>query len=193
MIAGIAGALPAILFVVLFRFYRIPVESMENTLLKGDYIGVLSVGFSKPMRGDVIIFPYPPNPAQTFVKRVVGISGDRIHIVDKKVFVNGTAVDEQYAIYKLSSRIVRPDFPEKIPEDISQGIQMLKNSIVNGEVVVPPNSYFVLGDNRDNSLVSRYWGFVPSESVKGHPLFIYWSVGEDGMGIRWNRVLSGIH
>jgi signal peptidase I len=193
LIVGIAAALPVILFFVLVRFYRIPAESMENTIMKGDYIGVLSVGFSKPTRGDIIVFPYPPNPAEIFVKRVVGISGDHIRIVEKKLYVNGTAVEEAYAVYKRRPNDPQPDFPREIPDFDPRGTQILKSSIVNGEVVVPPNSYFVLGDNRDNSLDSRHWGFVPTDSVRGRPLFIYWSAGEDDAGIRWNRIFSGVH
>ena len=167
---------------------------MENTLMTGDHIAVLSVGFSKPTRGDVIVFPYPPDPSKAFVKRVIGISGDRVHIADKKVFVNGTAVDEPYAVFKLrSDDPTRHDFPQEIPEPIPGGTQILKNGVVNGDVVVPPNSYFVLGDNRDDSLDSRHWGFVPAETIKGRPLFIYWSFAEDDSKIRWNRIFSGIH
>jgi signal peptidase I len=194
LIGGIAGSLPVILFFVLFRFYRFPSESMGNTLDSGDYIAALAVGFSKPTRGDLIVFPDPLEPSRLFLKRVIGIPGDRIHIVETKLFINGSVVDEPYAVYRLESNApTRKNFPQEIPDFFPQGTRMLKNSVVNGEVVVPPNSYFVLGDNRDISLDSRYWGFVPARSIKGRPVFIYWSFAEYNKKIRWNRIFSGIH
>jgi signal peptidase I len=181
-------------FVITFviQAFQIPSESMENTLLIGDYLLVDKVHFghggiwghiepyTRIRRGDIIVFRYPVNPVQHFVKRVIGIPGDRIRLVDKQVFVNGIPLREPYVIYK--SRVhdsYRDDFPN--PDRISYSVEAgwwleMRKLVKNGELLVPPGEYFVLGDNRDESLDSRYWGFVPVENVIGRPLVIYWSV-----------------
>jgi signal peptidase I len=118
---------------------------------------------------------------QTFVKRVIGVPGDHIKVVGEKVYRNGALLNEPYAYHKLAY----PDpygvnFPGEPPSysDPARNSylrDMLENHVVNGEVVVPPNTYFAMGDNRDNSLDSRYWGFVPRDNIIGKPLLIYWS------------------
>ena len=106
-------------------------------------------------RGDIVAFLYPKDTHQTFVKRVIGLPGDRIRMVDKQVIRNGRALVEPYT------------------QHIDPGIDPSRDSFP--ELTVPPDKLFVLGDNRDNSLDSRYWGFVPRENVVGKPLFVYWS------------------
>lgn len=181
-------------FVITFvvQAFQIPSESMENTLLIGDYLLVDKVHFARGgfwghilpysgiQRGDIIVFHYPVHPSQHFVKRVVGVPGDRIHLADKHVFVNGVPVEEPYAQYKSHLRdAYRDDFPNS--EFLSAGVEarwwlQMRELVHRGELVVPPGQYFVLGDNRDESLDSRYWGFVPRENIVGRPLLIYWSV-----------------
>jgi signal peptidase I len=177
--------------------YVIPTGSMEDTLLIGDHIVVDKLAYApvgpiskyflpyeEPKRGDIIAFQYPADTSQMFVKRVVGVPGDRLKIADQEVFVNGEKLKEPYAYHKSSYfDPYRDNFPADISKlDITPDAKrdsllrdMLKHHVVNGEVVVPPNSYFAMGDNRDNSLDSRYWGFVPRDYIVGKPVFIYWS------------------
>jgi len=182
-------------FVITFiaQAFQIPSESMENTLLIGDYLLVDKVHYGEggawnwlmpysPIeRGDIIVFRYPVHPSQHFVKRVVGIPGDHIHLFRGTVFVNGKALDDaRFAIHKgLQFDSYRDNFPAGnyiSPEVNSSWWVEMHNVVHQGDVVVPPGQYFVLGDNRDESLDSRYWGFVPRENIIGRPFLIYWSV-----------------
>lgn len=163
--------------VLIFAFFIIPAGSMENTLLIGDHIVMPRWGSVVPARGDIIVFRYPEDVNITFVKRVIGLAGDRIRIANKEVYRNGEKLTEPYALHKTDYvESYRDNFP-KIPDNIAYAGQeiMLKNHTINGEVVVPPDSVFVLGDNRDNSSDSRYWGFVPRQNIIGRPLLVYWS------------------
>lgn len=177
--------------------YVIPTGSMEDTLLVGDHIVVDKLAYApvgpiskyflpyeEPERGDIIAFEYPADTSQLFVKRVVGVPGDHLKIADQEVFVNGKKLKEPYAYHKSSYfDPYRDNFPADIsklditpdPKRDSLLRDMLKHHVVNGEVVVPPKSYFAMGDNRDNSLDSRYWGFVPRDYIVGKPVLIYWS------------------
>lgn len=182
-------------FVITFlaQAFQIPSDSMENTLLVGDYLLVDKVHYSEsgmwnwlmpysPIhRGDIIVFRYPVHPQQHFVKRVVGVPGDRVHLFRGKVFVNDKALnDSAFAIHKgLQFDSYRDNFPSGnyiSPEVNSSWWVEMHNVLHNGEIVVPPGNFFVLGDNRDDSLDSRYWGFVPRENITGRPFLIYWSV-----------------
>jgi signal peptidase I len=167
---------------IFIQTFVIPTGAMENTLLIGDRI--LAQRFPKPSltRGDLIIFRYPIDRHQTFVKRVIGVPGDRIRISKKIVYQNGAALAEPYVIHKNDyPDFYRDNFPSE-PEAnnmlLDAAREMLRNTMENGEVVVPAGKYFVLGDNRDNSLDSRYWGFVSSSDFIGRPLLIYDSVDE---------------
>jgi signal peptidase I len=182
------------LFVITFivQAFQIPSESMEDTLLIGDYLLVDKVHYGHGgiwgeilpyegiHRGDIIVFRYPVHPAQHFVKRVIGIPGDRVHLVNKQVYVNDVPLREPYVVYKgLGPDAYRDDFPS--PEMPSSNVDArwwieMQRLVHGGELTVPANSYFVLGDNRDESLDSRYWGFVPRGNIIGRPLMIYWSV-----------------
>ena len=149
---------------------------MENTLLIGDRIVAQRFPRIKPVFGDLIVFFYPIDRSATFVKRVIGVAGDRIKISDKIVYRNGAALQEPYASHKSPyPDSYRDNFPsgELNIAVIDAGQEMLKKNVVNGEVVVPQGKYFVLGDNRDNSLDSRYWGFVDAGDLIGKPLLIY--------------------
>ena len=174
----------------LVQAYVIPTGSMEDTLLIGDHLLVDKLAFapygpvSKYLlpytdvkRGDIIVFRYPVEINQTFVKRCIGVPGDRIRLINKQVYLNGVRLDEPYTYHK-SDYIdsYRDNFPGEPNVSVDRrATDMLLNHVVNGEVVVPPNSYFAMGDNRDSSLDSRYWGFVPRENIIGKPLVIYWS------------------
>ncbi len=175
----------------LVQAFVIPTGSMEDTLLIGDHLLVDKLayapdgnGFSRHFlpyedvkRGDIIVFRYPVDISQTFVKRVIGVPGDHIRLQHKKVYLNGHELQEPYVYHKDDYiEPYRDDFPGA-PNSVvlERGLQMLERNTENGEVVVPPNSYFAMGDNRDRSLDSRYWGFVPRANIIGKPLIIYWS------------------
>jgi signal peptidase I len=174
----------------LVQAFVIPTGSMEDTLLIGDHLLVDKLAFapagaftknvlpySDPHRGDIIVFRYPEDIKQTFVKRVMGVPGDRIHLENKRVWLNGHLLDEPYVVHKteyLDS--YRDNFPGDPNTPIYPGAQaMLEHNMKNGEIVVPAGHFFAMGDNRDYSLDSRYWGFVPRENIVGKPLVIYWS------------------
>lgn len=174
----------------LVQAFVIPTGSMEDTLLIGDHLLVDKLAYApagpvskyllpyRPVkRGDIIVFRFPVDIKQTFVKRCMGVPGDRIRIVNKQVYLNGVKLDEPYAVHKIDYfDSYRDNFPGEPNVTVDSGaIDMLTHHVVNGEVVVPPNHYFAMGDNRDSSLDSRYWGFVPRENIVGKPLIVYWS------------------
>ena len=174
----------------LVQAFVIPTGSMEDTLLIGDHLLVdkLTYAPSGPVskyllpyrpvrRGDIIVFRYPMDLKQTFVKRAVGIPGDRIKIVDKQLYVNGVKLKEPYKYHKTDYiDSYRDNFPSDPNVHLYEPAErMLRENMRNGEVVVPDGHYFAMGDNRDSSLDSRYWGFVPRENIIGKPLIIYWS------------------
>ncbi len=174
----------------LVQAFVIPTGSMEDTLLVGDHLLVDKLAFAPPgpiskyllpytppKRGDIIVFRYPVDISQTFVKRCMGVPGDRIRIINKQVYLNGVKLDEPYKVHKTDYiDAYRDNFPSAPNSTIYPGaIDMLEKHVVNNEVVVPPGYYFAMGDNRDSSLDSRYWGFVPRENIIGKPLIIYWS------------------
>lgn len=174
----------------LVQAFVIPTGSMEDSLLIGDHLLVDKLSYApsdvvaerllpylEVQRGDIIVFRYPINLAETFVKRVIGVPGDRIRIVDKKLWINGNQVDEPYVLYKSDYlQDYRDNFPSQPNgQAYPRAVEMLEKNVKDGELVVPPGSYFALGDNRDHSLDSRYWGFVPRENIIGKPLIIYWS------------------
>lgn len=181
-------ALVLALFIRTFvvQAFKIPSGSMEPTLEIGDHILVnkfiygikiplTSVNLfplEKPKRSDVLVFIYPLDPSKDFIKRVVGVEGDTIRIVNKKLYINGSEVPDPYAVYKEDSLF-------------SPEVQKRDNF---GPVTVPKGSLFVLGDNRDRSLDSRFWGFVPLEDVRGKAFIIYWSWNSQETNVRWSRI-----
>jgi signal peptidase I len=177
--------------------YVVPTGSMEDTLLVGDHIivdklayapsGSLSkylLPYEEPRHGDIIAFRYPADIAQTFVKRVIGVPGDHIRLVDGQVYRNGLLLKEPYVYHKSLYRDpYRDNFPAVgLDQDIFSNSRerelmrdLFERNVQGGEVVVPGNSYFAMGDNRDGSQDSRYWGFVPRQNIIGKPVIIYWS------------------
>ena len=140
----------------LVQAYVIPTGSMEGNLRVGDHMLVDKTSQYRDVKhGDIIAFKYPVDPHQTFVKRVIGLPGDHLRMVDKQVIRNGHALIEPYT------------------QHVDPAIDPRRDSF--SEIIVPPDSYFVMGDNRDNSLDSRYWGFVPRKNLVGTPLVVYWS------------------
>jgi signal peptidase I len=192
----IAGTVVSAVFVITFilQAFQIPSESMEKTLLVGDYLLVDKAHFGhsgvwdwlmpyRPIqRRDIVVFRYPINPHQHFVKRVIAVPGDRVRLKDKHVYVNGVRQDDSYASFNAGwPDPYRDNFPVAHYEgggipDTPKWYHEAGKLIENNQLIVPENSYFVMGDNRDNSLDSRFWGFVPRENIEGRPLVIYWSV-----------------
>lgn len=174
----------------LVQAFVIPTGSMEDTLLIGDHLLVDKLAYAPPgqvskyflpysplKRGDIIVFRWPTDIKLTFVKRVIGIPGDRIRLENKQLFRNGKKINEPYKYHKTdfydSYRDNFPSAPNMRVDD--SATEMLQHNTVNGEIVVPDDCFFAMGDNRDFSLDSRYWGFVPRKNIIGKPLIIYWS------------------
>ncbi len=193
-IASIAVVLVTGLFIITFilQAFEIPSSSMEDTLLIGDHVFVNRIVFAPltrwmgsllkyrdPHHGDVIVFLSPAEPGLYVVKRVIGTPGDHIHLKDGVVYRNGEKLDEPYVIRQGDFNAYRDDFPSIPPgpyDQLSPEWRLtLADHLQNGDLVVPPDSIFAMGDNRDVSLDSRFWGFVPRENVIGTPMFIYWS------------------
>jgi len=174
----------------LVQAFVIPTGSMEDTLLIGDHLlvdklaygpsGLVSrhvLPFREPQRGDIIVFRYPVDIKQTFVKRVIGVPGDHIRIINKQLFRNGIRVDEPYVYHKTNYvQGYRDNFPGDPEMKLeTPGVTMLQNNVLHGDLVVPSGVFFAMGDNRDFSYDSRYWGFVPRDNIIGKPLIVYWS------------------
>ncbi len=170
----------------LVQAFKIPSGSMEDTLAIGDHILVnkfiygTKIPFTDkrilkirdPRRGDVIVFEYPEDPSKDFIKRVIGTPGDVVEEKDKKVYVNGQLYVNPHEVHKE---------PEIIPRD-----QNPRDNF--GPIKVPADSYFVMGDNRDRSYDSRFWGFVKNSKIKGLAFIKYWSWDSDKFGVRWKNI-----
>jgi signal peptidase I len=200
---GVIGEWVVTILILLFAStsvawaYVVPTGSMEKTILVGDHLIVDKLAYAKPgpisryllpyetpKHGDIIAFRYPADVSNVFVKRVIGIPGDRIRIANQQLYRNGAAVREPYVWHSRPfADPFQRDFPlnaaftDTNPDNRRETLQrdMLEHHVVNAEVVVPEQAYFAMGDNRDNSLDSRYWGFVPRENIIGKPVLIYWS------------------
>ena len=174
----------------LVQAFIVPTPSMDTTVMVGDHLLVDKLSYAPagsfsrfflpytdPKRGDIIVFRYPMDISQNYVKRVMGVPGDRIKVVDKVVYLNGKPLTEPYAQHVFPNlEPYRDNFPSEPRGPVyDRAREMLAQHVENGELVVPPDSYFAMGDNRDNSLDSRYWGFVPRENIIGKPLLIFWS------------------
>jgi signal peptidase I len=213
--------------------YLIPSESMERTLLVGDFLlvnkqvyapaGSLTrhlLPYREVARGDIVIFRPTDEPGRFYVKRVVGVPGDRLRIADGRVTVNGATLDEPYAAFEPTARNpFRDEFPGKVYTDPNVDPvwwKQMQSLIRDGELVVPQDQYFVLGDNRNYSKDSRFWGFVARQQIVARPLVIYFSVfrpsstdveqaADDRLGhdrelsarlsgfARWKRIFHVVH
>lgn len=172
----------------LVQAFKIPSGSMLETLQIGDQIlvnkfiygvkipftsGKTLIPVKDPEKGDIVVFKYPEDPSKDFIKRVVAIQGDTLEIIDKKLYVNGNLINgEDYAVHKTG---------EIIPGKFSPRDNLRK-------ITIPENKLFVMGDNRDNSHDSRFWGFVDLRAVKGEAFMIYWSWNKKDFGVRWDRI-----
>ncbi len=194
-VASIASVLVIGLFIITFcmQAFEIPSPSMVGTLLVGDHVFVDRVRlapkssfmdkiipYRDPKRGDIMVFISPSTPGLFVVKRVIGLPGDRIHLRAGKVYLNGQLQAEPYVIHSRGDyRPYRDEFPAVAPtsdDQLDSNWQITEpDHIVGEDLVVPPDAYFGMGDNRDVSYDSRYWGFIPRENVVGRPMFIYWS------------------
>jgi signal peptidase I len=225
------------LFVLTFLLQPllIPSESMERTLLVGDFLlfnkqvfapagplGKWLLPYRPVERGDIIVFHHPQPPM--LIKRVVGVPGDHLRIVNGQVFVNGIALSQPYAVFEPAPPDpARENFPAKVytdPEVDPEWWRQMESLTQGGELVVPAGEYFVLGDNRNHSLDSRYWGFVPRRAIVARPLVIYFSLvrrsltdaqqdapqaSDDRLGherepgrsltgfVRWGRIFRVVH
>ncbi len=187
----IEAIIVAILIAVFIRTfimqaYKIPSRSMVPKLVVGDHLlvnkfiyGVKIPYFRKtiipitdPQRGDIVVFIYPNDRSKDFIKRVIGVAGDKIEIKNKKIFLNGKEYTDSYGIY--SDSVTYP------------GVMQPRDNF--GPVTVPAASLFVMGDNRDESADSRYWGFVDLKDVEGKALIIYWSWNSEDHNLRWQRI-----
>ena len=179
------------LFIITFTFqpFRIPSESMVPTLLVGDFLLVnKQISHDSPLiaptwqihRGDLIVFHYPVQPSMHLVKRVIGLPGERIRLRGGHAYVDGAPLNEPYALFEPAGvDLYRDDFPRMDSADPnidSRWWVQLRSIMSNGEITVPPDHFFVLGDNRNDSADSRYWGFVPRSAIVGKPFLIYFSV-----------------
>lgn len=197
-VQSLLGTVVIAIFVVTFivQAFQIPSESMENTLLIGDYLLVDKLHFGddgfwshflpyrQVKRGDIVVFHYPIHPSEHFVKRVIGVPGDRVRMINGEVYINGQPRLEPYVQHLRpddggSEARFRDDFPQPTigvsGVNGSWKLEMAK-MVDHGQLIVPEGNYFVMGDNRDDSLDSRYWGFVPRDNIVGRPLVIYWSM-----------------
>ncbi|HLH31951.1 MAG TPA: signal peptidase I [Terriglobia bacterium] len=195
--------------------FKIPTPSMENNLLVGDHLLVNKFAFGArgsfldailPFkninRGDVIVFKYPKDLTKHYVKRAIGLPGDHIKIVDKQVFINDRPLNEPYKMHIAPPGSYADPFRDFFPPKPHPGARFYSGTdedpywyeeyVKDGEIVVPPNHYFAMGDNRDNSADSRYWGFVPRELIVGKGLIIYWSYETDSDEYRRTDVVDRV-
>ena len=183
----------------LVQAFIVPTPSMDTTVMVGDHLLVDKLSYSpagpvskyllpytEVKRGDIIVFRYPVEIAENYVKRVMGVPGDRIHLEDKMVVLNGKKLVEPYARHVRSFDVPyadnfpsSPPGPDVPPRERARAEQMFAEHVVNGELVVPDGFYFAMGDNRDDSSDSRYWGLVPRENIIGKPILIFWSYDAD--------------
>lgn len=213
-VQSLVSSLVVALFIITFvmQAFQIPSASMERTLLVGDYLlvdktvygsggGVPLLPYREVARGDIVVFHYPLKPETYFVKRVVAVPGDRVRMAGKQLYVNGRMEQAGYAWHHDTIHdAYRDDFPtlSYAPGNVDrEWFYRLRREVgAEGELVVPAGQYFVLGDNRDNSQDSRYWGFVPRANIIGRPVLIYWSVrserGAAGVPAARGDTLSGL-
>ena len=213
-----------VLFLIIRTFvveaFKIPTATMENTLLVGDFLLVNKAvygaevpvlharlpGFDQPEREDVVVFVPPHDPTKNYVKRIVGVAGDTLQMIDKVLFVNGVPQEEPYTRHLDSfsepsdeRMLWQRDF---LVEGKARGRGWRRYDPTRdswGPIVVPEGKYFALGDNRDNSEDSRYWGFIDDQSIRGRPMFVYYSFVRNPLhpfswltSVRWTRIGDAI-
>lgn len=209
---------PILLIVFLLRSFlyepfRIPSPSLEPTLLTGDFIlvnkydygiripilGKKLLSISQPKRGDIMVFRWPPNRSVNFIKRVIGLPGDHISYIDKVLYVNGEKIEQQalknlFTEYEAGTKLLTIEKQEDLL-GVKHHIYVNPDKYASDyqDIVVPDGMYFVMGDNRDDSADSRYWGFVPDENILGRAVFVWMSWNNIKTNIRWNRIGSKIH
>lgn len=202
--------------IFLIEAFRIPTGSMQETLLAGDFVLVNKAAygarvpftpirlpaFERPERGDVIVFAPPHDAARNYVKRLVASPGDTVSMREKVLFVNGHVVDEPYARYSKRADLFPPGSLWQCRFTVRPGrdTQCQPSRDNWGPIVVPPDAFLVLGDNRDDSEDSRYWGFVPRDAIRGRPLMVYYSFAPDRRNsvpwltsVRWKRIGRAVH
>jgi signal peptidase I len=187
----IAAVLALFIRTFVIQAFKIPSGSMKPTLLVGDHILVnkfiygVKIPFldftlipvKAPKRGDIVVFKFPEDPKKDFIKRVIALPGDTVQVHNKKVYINDQPMEDPYGTYLD-------------PHLIPAGARPRDNV---GPLTVPPDAYFVMGDNRDHSYDSRFWGFVDLSAIKGKAFIIYWSWDRENSGIRWGRLADLIH
>jgi len=185
----IAILIAAVIRTFVVQAYKIPSRSMVPTLLVGDHLLVNKfiygvkipvirktiLPITDPKQGDIIVFIYPEDRSKDYIKRVIGVAGDKIEIKNKKIFINDQPHEDSYGIYS-DPRILKDNVRDNY-----------------GPVVVPTNSLFVMGDNRDESADSRFWGFVNLADVEGKALILYWSWDSEDFSLRWKRLGHLLH
>ncbi len=202
---------------LLVEAFRIPSGSMENTLLIGDFLFVNKALYGaeipivhkrlpavrEPRRNDIVVFDSVEEPGVKVVKRVVGMPGDTISMVNNILHINGNPVVEPWAV--RNDPTMDPEHPQmrawQVRYYIGKDKRAYRPTLKNwGPLVVPPDSFFVMGDSRDNSYDSRYWGFLGRDRIRGTPLLIYYSFDKNGVlplpfltSVRWNRIFSHPH
>lgn len=208
---------PVLLFVLVLRSFifepfRIPSSSMMPTLLIGDFILVNKFSYGirlpvvntkiveigEPKRGDVMVFRYPKNPSLDYIKRVIALPGDKVGYFDKHVYINGQRITQKpLGLYEgvgqgsnMTGALLQN---ESLPTQEHDILIMQGRPSMEGETVVPEGHYFMMGDNRDNSNDSRYWGTVPEENIVGKAVVIWMNWDADNNGINWHRLGSAIH
>jgi signal peptidase I len=177
----VAVVLAAFVRTFVFQTFKIPSGSMEEALLIGDQLIVDKFGSRPIARGQILVFKAPAEPETDLIKRVIGLPGETVEVRDKTVYVDGKPLDEPYVRFLFESSVLE------------------QASVAGGDVrrrygpaKIPQDHYFMMGDNRDNSRDSRFWGFMPREHVRGRALFVYFSLGDGLGGARWDRIFHQI-
>ena len=214
LVASLARLTVVSLFVITFLLqpFQIPSGSMEKTMLIGDFVLVNKQVFApagrwgwllpyrEPRHDSLVVFHYPVNPPELLVKRVIALPGDRLHLLDNHVFLDGRILNEPFALYRPAGR---SSFRDRFPnlQEADPAVEApwwidLRSRMRDGELPVPAGRYFAMGDNRNNSQDSRFWGFVPRENIVGEPLLVYFSVDRSPDGsehLRRDRVVQVLH
>jgi signal peptidase I len=192
----------------LFEPFRIPTGSLEPTVLIGDFIllnkfhyGIRLpiiqkevINMSKPARGDIMVFRWPPDPSYYFIKRVIGLPGDKISYINKELYVNGQKIPQAFLQDSMATDGKGASWPVLENQENLLGVKHklfvdpAKTSRDYRDIQVPEGMYFVMGDNRDDSADSRYWGFVPDKNIVGKAVLIWMSWDSAKTNIRWNRL-----